>query len=137
MQVPLSQCDEESVGKFQRCPAHPTAIRAKFGWPGGQFRRWPGGLAGKLPCCPGQTDLGLALTAPETATMSRPLERSLFERLTSRRPRPARAQEPADMGTAFGMEAWLATPGSELATPSATPAPPPRRRSRWLPGSGK
>lgn len=69
--------------------------------------------------------------------MSRPLERSLFERLTNRRTRVPRAPEPADMGTAFGMEAWLATPGSEVATPSNTPPTTPKLRSRWLPGLGK
>ncbi len=32
---------------------------------------------------------------------------SLFARLTQRRPRGRRLPEPADMGTAFGMEQWL------------------------------
>ena len=33
---------------------------------------------------------------------------NLFARLTQRRPRALRQQEPADMGTAFGMECSLA-----------------------------
>jgi hypothetical protein len=32
---------------------------------------------------------------------------TFFARLTRRRPRAARQQEAADMGTAFGMEQWL------------------------------
>ena len=32
---------------------------------------------------------------------------SLIARLTRRRPRTQRQPEPADMGTAFGMEQWL------------------------------
>ncbi len=56
---------------------------------------------------------------------------ALFARFSQTRPRASRAQEPADMGTAFGMEQWLAEC-------DRTPAPPrldsPARRGvRWLP----
>ena len=56
--------------------------------------------------------------------------------LLARTPRAARrrAQEPADMGTAFGMEQWLderdhGTPATPAAAPSARPA---RWMPRWL-----
>ncbi len=54
---------------------------------------------------------------------------SLIARLTRRRPRPARALEPADMGTAFGMEQWLdERDGGAHPAVSAT-----ARRRTWLP----
>jgi hypothetical protein len=59
--------------------------------------------------------------------------RSLLARLTRQRRRAARQQEPADMGTAFGMEQWLHE--RDLDGP---PAAVPARRSwlpRWLQGS--
>jgi hypothetical protein len=60
---------------------------------------------------------------PATATPS------LIARLTGRRPRTLRPPEPADMGTAFGMEQWL-----DERDQGGLPAgrPPPARRS-WLP----
>ena len=56
---------------------------------------------------------------------------ALFARFSQTRPRASRAQEPADMGTAFGMEQWLAEC-------DRAPAPlrldsPARRCVRWLP----
>lgn len=116
---------------------HAGPDRAKLAAWACQFHRWPRRLAGNLSGEPGLSKTGLALTAAETEAMPHPTERSLFDRLTRRRPRAARAPEPADMGTAFGMEQWLATPGSELAAPGTVPQPAPKPRSRWLPGSGK
>ena len=53
---------------------------------------------------------------------------SLIARLTRRRPRAVRQPEPADLGTAFGMEQWLDERDQGGARPSGAPA----RRS-WLP----
>lgn len=61
--------------------------------------------------------------------------------LLARKPRPARrraqrAQEPADMGTAFGMEQWLGesdTAATRCPLPVAAPARPGRGLSRWIP----
>lgn len=60
---------------------------------------------------------------------------SLIARLTRRRQRVARPLEPADMGTAFGMEQWLGERdgGAHPAAVSSV-----RRRSwlpRWMRGS--
>jgi hypothetical protein len=59
---------------------------------------------------------------------------NLFARLTRRRPRALRQQEPADMGTAFGMEQWL----DERDHLGPQAASRPARRSwlpRWLRGA--
>jgi hypothetical protein len=59
---------------------------------------------------------------------------SLIARLTRRRPRTQRQPEPADMGTAFGMEQWLDERDHGGLPSGTTPA----RRSwlpRWLQGS--
>ena len=53
---------------------------------------------------------------------------SLIARLTRRRPRTLRQPEPADMGTAFGMEQWL-DERDQGAMPSGTA----RARRSWLP----
>ncbi len=53
---------------------------------------------------------------------------SLLARLTRRRPRALRQPEPADLGTAFGMEQWLDERDHGVVRPGTTPA----RRS-WLP----
>ena len=58
---------------------------------------------------------------------------SLLTRLTRRRWRVVRCQEPADMGTAFGMEQWL-----DERDHGGQPAGAPTRRSwlpRWLQGT--
>ena len=58
---------------------------------------------------------------------------SLLTRLTRQRRRVARCQEPADMGTAFGMEQWLGERDH-----GGRPASAPARRSwlsRWLQGT--
>lgn len=62
---------------------------------------------------------------------------SLLARLTGRRRRALRELEPADMGTAFGMEQWLGASAAEEA-PLAAPAKQVSRswRSRWLPSGG-
>lgn len=52
---------------------------------------------------------------------------SLLTRLTRRRRHRVRCQEPADMGTAFGMEQWL-DEHDHGGQPASTPA-----RRRWLP----
>ena len=54
--------------------------------------------------------------------------------LLARTPRAARrrAQEPADMGTAFGMEQWLGE-RDHAAPPSPTTASPTARPVRWMP----
>jgi len=60
---------------------------------------------------------------------------SLLARLTRRQPRTARQQEPADMGTAFGMEQWLGERDHGGVRP---PVPAGLRRSwlpRWLQGA--
>ena len=60
---------------------------------------------------------------------------SLFARLTRRRPRAIRRPDPADMGTAFGMEQWL----DERDHGATAPAAAVQRRSwlpRWLQPSG-
>jgi hypothetical protein len=56
---------------------------------------------------------------------------ALFARLSQPRRRASRALEPADMGTAFGMEQWL----NECEPPDAPDrlAGPARRGMRWLP----
>ena len=57
---------------------------------------------------------------------------ALLARFARRRQRSVRAQEPADMGTAFGMEQWLGErdhPGA-AASVTANPAKP---RHAWLP----
>jgi hypothetical protein len=56
-----------------------------------------------------------------------PAARSLLVRLTRQRRRVGRSQEPADMGTAFGMEQWL-----DERDHGGRPAGAPVRRS-WLP----
>jgi hypothetical protein len=59
---------------------------------------------------------------------------SLFARLTRRRPRTRRQPEPADLGTAFGMEQWL-DERDHVGVPSAST---PAKRTwlpRWLQGS--
>jgi hypothetical protein len=61
-----------------------------------------------------------------------PAKPSLLDRFRRRRQRPSRPQEPADMGTAFGMEQCL----SERDLPAA-PRPhsltrPPGWLARWL-----
>ncbi len=59
---------------------------------------------------------------------------SLIARLTRRRQRALRPQEPADMGTAFGMEQWL----GERDHGGAPGAGPARLRAwwpRWLQGA--
>ena len=61
---------------------------------------------------------------------------SLIARLTQRRPRLLRQPEPADMGTAFGMEQWLGERDHGVLPSGTTPA----RRSwlpRWLQGAGQ
>ena len=57
---------------------------------------------------------------------------ALLARFTRRRPRAARAQEPADMGTAFGMEQWLDERDHHAAAApiEASPAKP---GHTWLP----
>ncbi len=63
---------------------------------------------------------------------------SLLARLTRQRRRSRRPPEPADMGTAFGMEQWLDE--QDQGNPSATaPAAPPKRTwlLRWLPGHSR
>jgi hypothetical protein len=59
---------------------------------------------------------------PATATPS------LIARLTRRRPRTLRQPEPADMGTAFGMEQWL-----DERDHGGLPAGSPPARRFWLP----
>lgn len=56
---------------------------------------------------------------------------ALFARFSQTRPRASRAQEPADMGTAFGMEQWLAE--CDRAPAPARLGSPARRGARWLP----
>ena len=61
---------------------------------------------------------------------------SLIARLTRRRQRALRPQEPADMGTAFGMEQWL----GERDHGGATGAGATRPRAwwpRWLQGAAR
>ena len=53
---------------------------------------------------------------------------SLLARWMQRRPRVARAPEPADMGTAFGMEQWLDERDHDEVPPNA-----PSARATWLP----
>lgn len=68
--------------------------------------------------------------------MSKSTDASWISRLTSRRAVTRRAPEPADLGTAFGMEEWLGSPaGSQAAAPAPKPAEPRSWRARWLPGS--
>lgn len=60
---------------------------------------------------------------------------SLIARLTRRRQRTLRQPEPADMGTAFGMEQWLDERDQGGLPSGSTPA----RRSwlpRWLQANG-
>lgn len=68
--------------------------------------------------------------------MSKPRELSLLARWTGRRATVRREPEPADLGTAFGMEEWLSTPQSHQAPSEqkrATVAPSTGGwRLRWL-----
>ena len=57
---------------------------------------------------------------------------SLIARLTRRRQRRLRPQEPADMGTAFGMEQWL-DEREHGGAPAASPARPRAWLARWWP----
>ena len=62
--------------------------------------------------------------------MPRAVAPSLLARLTRQRQRSRRQPEPADMGTAFGMEQWLDERdhgGPVVATPTR------RARRSWLP----
>jgi hypothetical protein len=56
---------------------------------------------------------------------------ALFARFSRPRLRASRAQEPADMGTAFGMEQWL-DECDRPAAPARRPDPA-RPGARWLP----
>ena len=56
------------------------------------------------------------------------LTRSALTRLTERRARTRRLPEPADMGTAFGMEQWL-----DERDHQARPSLGARARHAWLP----
>ena len=68
--------------------------------------------------------------------MSKSTGASWISRLTSRRAVTRRAPEPADLGTAFGMEVWLDSPaGTQAAAPAPKPSAPRGWRARWLPGS--
>lgn len=52
----------------------------------------------------------------------------------SARRRAPRAQEPADMGTAFGMEQWLdERDHGAPAAPRPVQAPPAKAEARWMP----
>jgi hypothetical protein len=53
---------------------------------------------------------------------------SLLARLTRRRPRALRQPEPADLGTAFGMEQWLDERDHGVLPPASAPV-----RRAWLP----
>ena len=62
---------------------------------------------------------------------------SLLARLTRQRRHTRRLPEPADMGTAFGMEQWLDERdrgGRPATAPAPAPAPSAKRSwlSRWL-----
>ena len=59
---------------------------------------------------------------------------SLLARLTRQRRHTRRLPEPADMGTAFGMEQWL-DERDRCGRPAAAPAPSAKRTwlPRWLP----
>ncbi len=59
---------------------------------------------------------------------------SLLARRRAKSGRNPRAQEPADMGTAFGMEQWL-DERDHGAPPAAAPAGPTREAAaaRWIP----
>ena len=63
---------------------------------------------------------------------------SLFSRLAGRRG-VVRQPEPADLGTAFGMEQWLDTPdgraSGEAPVATAGSSPTASRRPRWLPSA--
>jgi hypothetical protein len=67
--------------------------------------------------------------------MSNSSKVSLLERLTGRQPRPRRAPEPADMGTAFGMEEWLSSPAGHQSSAPAPKAAARGWRAWWMPGS--
>lgn len=57
---------------------------------------------------------------------------SLLARRQTRHSRSLRAQEPADMGTAFGMEQWLdEREQGQASTPPARPGT--AARVRWMP----
>ena len=56
---------------------------------------------------------------------------NLLARWMQRRPRTARALEPADMGTAFGMEQWL-NERDQADLPAAKHAHQPAWLPRWL-----
>jgi hypothetical protein len=66
--------------------------------------------------------------------MADPIAPSLISRLTSRRRRTVRAPEPADLGTAFGMERWLDDIENAAVAPAPAPAAPRATgwRNRWL-----
>jgi hypothetical protein len=68
--------------------------------------------------------------------MTKPREPSLLARMTGRRPAARREPEPADLGTAFGMEEWLSTPQGlqQTVQPADAPAKPAGSgwRLRWL-----
>ena len=57
---------------------------------------------------------------------------ALLARFTRRRQRTVRAQEPADMGTAYGMEQWLVERDHHGAA-AATPSNPAKAGPGWLP----
>ena len=56
---------------------------------------------------------------------------SLLARLKGTRQRAMRAQEPADLGTAFGMEQWLDE--SAVDAPAGEPSAQRQPGSSWLP----
>lgn len=68
--------------------------------------------------------------------MSKSSDPSWFSRLTGRRAASRRHPEPADLGTAFGMEVWLDSPAAaQPPTAPSKPAAAPRSwRARWLSG---
>ena len=71
--------------------------------------------------------------APQEYAMPPAAALSLLARLTRQRRRAHRLPEPADMGTAFGMEQWL-DERDRGGRPATAPAPSAKRSwlSRWL-----
>ena len=63
--------------------------------------------------------------------MNNALSTSLLARFTRTRQRTVRTQEPADMGTAFGMEQWLDEVAGDQ--PALEPAAPRQGGNSWLP----